>query len=109
MAEMQILKVSVFASGDLLLNGLPVSLAKLDEVFSQAEAGKSVVWYYRDNSAGEPPPTALEVMKLITERRLPIRLASRPDFSDAAEMLRRELNERLHRYATRRFKGNSSS
>jgi len=84
MAEMQILKVSVFASGDLLLNGLPVSLAKLDEVFSQAEAGKSVVWYYRDNSAGEPPPTALEVMKLITERRLPIRLASRPDFSDAA-------------------------
>lgn len=85
---MRILKISVFASGDLLLDGLPISLAKLEEVISQAEPGKSVVWYYRDNGASEPPPIALEVMQLITERRLPIRLSSRPDFSDSVTDVR---------------------
>ncbi len=88
MAQMRILKVSVLASGVVLLDGVPVSVAKLEEVFAQTEPGKSVVWYYRENSAADPAPVALEVMKLITEHRLPIRLSSRPDFSDAVTDVR---------------------
>src|SRR5205823_3143630 len=47
-----------------------------------AEA-KAVVWYYRQDANGEPHPTAMEVMKLITANRLPVRLSSKPDFSDS--------------------------
>jgi hypothetical protein len=85
---MRIVKVSVLASDDVLLDGVPVSLAKLKQVLAEAERGKPVIWYYRENSAAEPPPTALEVMKLITEHRLPVRLSSRPDFSDAVTGVR---------------------
>jgi hypothetical protein len=85
---MRILKISVLASGDVLLDGAPVFLPKLKEVLAQAEPGKSVVWYYRDNSADDPSASALEVMKLVTDYRLPIRLSTRPDFSDAVTGVR---------------------
>jgi hypothetical protein len=44
---------------------------------------KTTVSYYRENAAGEPPPAAMEVMKLIVSNRLPVRLSTKPDFSDA--------------------------
>jgi hypothetical protein len=44
---------------------------------------ETVVWYYRENPAGEPPRIATEVMKLISASKLPIRLSASPDFSDS--------------------------
>jgi hypothetical protein len=41
------------------------------------------VWYYREAGQQEPPAIATEVMKAIVEARLPIRLSSRPDYSDS--------------------------
>ena len=76
------LKVSVLATGELLLDGQPVTLPGLEHVFGQAPKDGTVVWYYRENAAGDPPAVAAEVMKLITANRLPIRLSLRPDFAD---------------------------
>jgi hypothetical protein len=83
MPETRILKVSVIAAGELLLDGIPISVKKLEEVIRQNAAAKLFVWYYRENAASDAPPVATEVLKLITEHGLPIRLSSRPDFSDA--------------------------
>ena len=44
--------------------------------------GDTAVWYYRENAAGEAPAAAIPVMQLIAERRLPLRLYTRPDFLD---------------------------
>lgn len=41
-----------------------------------------MVWYHRENAADAPPALATEVLKLVTEHLLPIRLSSQPDFSD---------------------------
>ena len=76
------LKVSVLAAGELLLDGQPVTLPALEQALRQAPKDGTVVWYYRENAAGDPPAVATEVMKLITANRLPVRLSSRPDFSD---------------------------
>ncbi len=77
------LKVSVLADGELLLDGQPVTLAELERAMDRAAKASAAVWYYRENPAGDPSPVALEVMKLITRNHLPVRLSSKPDFSDS--------------------------
>jgi hypothetical protein len=67
-----ILKVSVLASGSVLLNGEAVSLDQLRERIEAQKAARPVIWYYREAAGGEPPPEALQVMKLVVENRLPI-------------------------------------
>ena len=77
------LKVSVLADGQLLLDDQPVTLAVLGDAMQRGAEAKAVVWYYRQDADGEPHPAAMEVMKLITANRLPVRLSSKPDFSDS--------------------------
>jgi len=80
------LKVSVLATGKLLLDGQLVTLPALEQALGQAPKDGTVVWYYRENAAGDPPAAAAEVMKLITANHLPVRLSSRPDFSDTVTL-----------------------
>lgn len=77
-----ILKVSVLADGTILLDGNRVSLQNLADAFEAGSQKGAVVWYYRENAGAAPPPVALQVMKLVVDRRLPVRLSSKPDFSD---------------------------
>lgn len=83
MPETRILKVSVIATGELLLNGDRITVAELEDAIRHSGEAKLIVWYYRENAADEPSSLANEVLKLITEHKLPIRLSSRPDFSDS--------------------------
>lgn len=76
------IKISVLADGKVLLDGEPASLARVKQTIGAAPP-EAVVWYYRQNAAGEPPPEATEVMKAITDRRLAVRLSSQPDFTDS--------------------------
>jgi hypothetical protein len=82
MDKTNVLKVSVLVSGAILLDDQPVGLAELGQAMEQSSKENAVVWYYRENAAGEPPPQAMEVLKLIIANRLPVRLSSQPDFSD---------------------------
>ncbi|MBZ5580495.1 MAG: hypothetical protein LAP40_28415 [Acidobacteriia bacterium] len=77
-----ILKVSVLTNGDVLLDGDPVTLSGLAEAMDAGPKEGTAIWYYRENAGGEAPPAAMRVMKLITERRLPVRLSAKSDFSD---------------------------
>ena len=77
-----VLKVSVLASGSVLLNGEAVSLDQMRERIEAQKAARPVIWYYREAAQGEPPPEAMQVMKLVVDNRLPISLCSKPDFSD---------------------------
>jgi hypothetical protein len=44
---------------------------------------QGVVWYYREGGHQDPPPVVMEVIKAVVDAGLPIRLSSKPDFSDA--------------------------
>jgi hypothetical protein len=74
-------RISVLRDGAVLLDGKNVDLTQLADALQALPDGASVS-YYREAAGGEPPPAALEVMKLIVERRLPVRLSTKPDFSD---------------------------
>ena len=74
-----VLQVSVLVNGTVLLDGNPVTLEALAQAMDAVPNGGTQVWYYRENSARRRRRRS-RWMKLIVERRLPIRLSAKPDF-----------------------------
>ena len=79
------LKISVLASGVVLLDGQPVEIDQLDKVFQTAKENNRGVMYYRESAGGEPPPQGMEVIKLVVKHKLPISMSTKPDFSDVVD------------------------
>lgn len=80
-----VLKVSVLKSGDVFADGRKVTLAELDLLLAGNAQKKGVVWYYREAGAEEPPPQAGSAIQLVVKHKRPIRMSSKPDFSDALD------------------------
>jgi hypothetical protein len=81
-AQAPVAKVSVLATGKLLLNGQPSSLAAIETAFQGLKGSKGTVWYYRENATAEPPAEGMAVMNLVIKYNLPVSMSSKPDFSD---------------------------
>ena len=79
------IKISVLASGEVLLDGQAVTIDALDETLRRGAEQKAAVWYYRENAAGEAPAIVEQVMQRIVSHRLPVRLSTKPDFSDTVK------------------------
>ena len=82
-ADAPIIKVAVFADGRITADGQPATIDSLRESFKTLAEKKGAVWYYREAGQGEPPPQAMQVVKEVIAARLPIRLSSKPDYSNA--------------------------
>lgn len=80
--EELILKISVLSTNSVLLNGKKIGPDELMSVLSEAKNSNGVVWYYRENPAGEPPPAASRVIQMVIDNKLPISMSTKPDFSD---------------------------
>jgi hypothetical protein len=78
-----VLKIAVMADGRITVNSSPTTIASLRISLQRLVEQRGVVWYYREAGQAEAPPESTEVMQAVIENRLPIRLSSRPDFSDA--------------------------
>jgi hypothetical protein len=78
------LKISVLASGAILLDGKPVELEQVDAALHAAKQSNAnaQVWYYRESGPAQPPPQAMAVIQRIMQYKLKISLSSKPDFSD---------------------------
>ena len=80
--ENPIVRLSVLASGKVLLDGKESNLLEIKKALEKIKLENGVVWYYRENAKGMPPPEAMDVLNLVIENNLPIRMSSKPDFSD---------------------------
>jgi len=78
-----VLKVAVFTDGRLTVDGAASTIEALRDSLRSLSEKNGAVWYYREAGQQEPPPIGMEVMKAVVDARLPIRLSSRPDYSDA--------------------------
>src|SRR5579862_4551075 len=76
------IKISVLAGGEVCLDGKPVTLRELEEALRRGAEQKAVVWYYRENASGPAPAIVEQVIERIVSHRLPVRLSTKPDFSD---------------------------
>jgi hypothetical protein len=81
--EKAILKISVLNNGDLKADNQLISLEELQKLIQKNTEQNGVVWYYRETSRLAPPPIAMQVMQMIVSANRPIRLSSKPDFSDS--------------------------
>jgi hypothetical protein len=75
-------RVSVLATGKLLLNGSPTDLMELDKEFQSLKANGGSVLYYREAGQSEPPPEAMSVIELVVKYKLPVSMSTKADFSD---------------------------
>ena len=78
-----VLKIKVTAGGDVTADDRAVTLEQLAAQLADLKRAGGGVMYYRENAGGEPHPNAMNVIKLVAENKLPVRLSTKPDFSDA--------------------------
>lgn len=80
---MPIVKIAVYADGRLEVDGAPSTIEALRTTLKGLSERKGGVWYYREAAEQEPPAIAMRVIDAVAEARLPIRMSTRPDYSDA--------------------------
>jgi hypothetical protein len=78
-----ILKIAVFSDGRLTVDGSPSSIQSLRESLRKIGQEHGAVWYYRESGQEEAPAVATEVINEVIAARVPIRLSSKPDYSDS--------------------------
>lgn len=80
----QILKLKVLQDGTIILDDKKVTVDELESSLSKLrQAGNGGVWYYRENAGAKPHPNAIAAIKSVIDARLPVRLSTKPDFSDS--------------------------
>jgi hypothetical protein len=86
MAEpLKVLRIAVSSTGHITANGNPTTLEALAPLLSDLAKNKGEVWYYREAPKDEPQPNALKVLSVIIDHNLPVRLSSKPDYSDTID------------------------
>lgn len=75
-------RLTVLSNGVLIADGSLTTVRDLDLILAKLREEQGVVWYYRENSRGEPPPTAVEALKLVVKHGLPLSFFSDPDYRD---------------------------
>jgi hypothetical protein len=71
------------ADGRITVNSSPATIDSLRISLQRLAEQRGVVWYYREAGQANAPLESTEVMQAVIANRLPVRLSSRPDFSDA--------------------------
>ena len=78
-----ILKIAIFSDGRLTVEGQPSTIPQLREALQKLSEEYGAVWYYREAGLRDPPPIVTDVLKEVVALRLPIRLSTKPDYSDS--------------------------
>src|SRR4051794_1564642 len=76
------LKISVLASGTVLLDGRPADSTTIDAALNHMQQTDGQVWLYREGPVKALPVQGAVVIQNLVRRNLPVSLSSKPDFSD---------------------------
>ena len=73
--------------GEIIVDGKSITTVELKNVLKDLAYKRGIVLYTREspNASQEPPAITKEVLNLVANNRLPIKLCTNGDFSDAVE------------------------
>lgn len=77
-----VMRVVIQQDGVVLVDDVRTAVDALRAQFAALKQRRGTVWCYRANPGDEPPPHALEVLKLAVDAQLPVRLFVTADFSE---------------------------
>jgi hypothetical protein len=75
-------KVRVSQAGDIEMNGVRLNPEEFRSALEKLRDRGGAVWYYRERMNEPPSEAALKAFKSVVDAGLPIRMSSKPDFSD---------------------------
>ena len=73
--------IVVKSNGELLFDGQKVEVGELERLLTPIQEKRGIVWYQIVPRREGLHPVAVSVAKLLTSKRIPIRMFSRSDFS----------------------------
>jgi len=87
-ASARILRIRITRDAKVYADGRAVTLAVLDSLLAALQVFKGGVWYYQEASPRHPAAkqdsVITSVLDALIRHQLPIRLSTKPDFSDSA-------------------------
>ncbi len=75
------IKINITKTGRIFVNDQESSFEGLKMKLIRLKEKNGMVFYYREDPEKEPPAMATEVIKLIIENKLPVRICRLPDCS----------------------------
>lgn len=81
----KVAKIRITAAGEVTVDGKPMTMDQLDRRLARLKAADGTVWYYRENPEDDPHPNAMLVLDHVMVNGVPIRMSSKPDFSDSID------------------------
>jgi hypothetical protein len=83
-------KIWISKSGAIELDGQPADLQMVESRLASLAQQKGVVFYGREAAAEDPHPNGPKVIQMVIANRLPIRMSTKRDFSDAVVGAKKE-------------------
>ena len=79
------IRISLLASGAILLDGQPVDLSQLDSRLAQSKPRQDQVLLYKEDLSPNGTPQSMEVVKLVIKHKLAVSFSTKADFSDCVD------------------------
>jgi len=79
----EVLRIAITANGQISADGRRTTIEELIPILRELAKKKGEVWYYREEPEADPHPNAMKVLAAIVDCNLPVRLSTKPDYSDS--------------------------
>lgn len=84
--DSNVIKVFVDTEGIIYANNQTTTLNELDVMIKQLNPKNGMIYYSRDNIAGDPPKEAMQVIEIIARYSFPIQFYTDQNFTQIAEI-----------------------
>jgi hypothetical protein len=85
-ADAPTMKIWISKTGSVEINGKQVEVESVGPMLAELAQRKGEVFYGRDAAEEDPHPNGINVLQMVIASRLPVRMSTKRDFSDAVRL-----------------------
>jgi hypothetical protein len=80
------MKIWISKTGSVEIDGKQVEVDSVRAMLAELAQRRGEVFYGRDAAEEDPHPNAMKVLQTVMSSRLPVRMSTKRDFSDAVRL-----------------------